>query len=97
MSTGINAWLEHVMDCCLPASRVSPAAHLSATITSSDGEDRISALPDALLYNVVFGMVKGKGNEKGNGRLVVQDEEKEDAEDKDMEEDKEKNDQEYDE
>ncbi|KAF7088326.1 hypothetical protein CFC21_091448 [Triticum aestivum] len=54
MSTGDIAGVEHVMDCCLPASPVSPAAHLSAAASSSsDGEDRICALPDTLLRNVV--------------------------------------------
>ncbi|KAF7088323.1 hypothetical protein CFC21_091445 [Triticum aestivum] len=53
MSTGDIACLEHVMDCCLPASPVSPNAHLSAATSSTDGEDRISPLPDTLLRNVV--------------------------------------------
>ncbi|XP_037454068.1 putative F-box protein At1g49610 [Triticum dicoccoides] len=53
MSTGDISGLEHVMDCCLPASPVSPAAHFSAATSSADGEDRISALPDTLLRSVV--------------------------------------------
>uniref|UniRef100_M8BQD9 tyrosine--tRNA ligase n=1 Tax=Aegilops tauschii TaxID=37682 RepID=M8BQD9_AEGTA len=53
MSTGDIACLEHVMDCCFPASPVSPNAHLSAATSSTDGEDRISPLPDTLLRNVV--------------------------------------------
>ncbi|KAF7077698.1 hypothetical protein CFC21_082222 [Triticum aestivum] len=53
MSTADIACLEHVMDCCLPPSPVSPAAHLSASTSSSSSEDRISALPDTLLRNVV--------------------------------------------
>jgi hypothetical protein len=42
------------MDSCLPASPVSAAASLSAAISGDGGgEDRISALPDNLLCNVV--------------------------------------------
>jgi hypothetical protein len=43
-----------VMHYCLPASQVSAAASLSAVFSNGGGdEDRVSALPDGLLREVV--------------------------------------------
>ncbi|XP_047062126.1 F-box/LRR-repeat protein At3g26922-like [Lolium rigidum] len=49
-----SPWLDDIMQSCLPSSPVSAAAFLSAAISDDgDGEDRISALSDDLLCNVV--------------------------------------------
>ncbi|CAM0902799.1 unnamed protein product [Alopecurus aequalis] len=47
-------WVEEIMLSCLPGSPVSADASLFAAISGDGGgEDRISALPDSLLCNVV--------------------------------------------
>jgi hypothetical protein len=49
-----SPWLDDIMHACLPSSPVSAAAFLSAAISDDGGgEDRLSALSDDLLCNVV--------------------------------------------
>ncbi|CAM0947318.1 unnamed protein product [Alopecurus aequalis] len=57
MAPGLKIDVHAVFGCimysCIPASPVSVSASLSAAISDDDGEDRISALSDVLLRNVV--------------------------------------------